>query len=201
MLTRLIATLRCTRSFLGAQLLDNAIKFTNEGEVALVVSCLQVNWEDASDDEHAGDNNSGVPASGGKAAQLRRRPRAVRQLSTVGRPSSATGVDATALAKVDAVELDPNAIATPPTPTARPVSAVIRFEVIDTGPGIPESFRENLFEPFVQSDEAALNLQEGTGLGLCISQKFVQAMGGRIHVESQLDRGSRFWFDLTLPLR
>jgi len=130
-----------------------------------------------------------------------RRPRAVRQLSTVGRPSSATGVDATALAKVDAAELDPNAIATPPTPNAKPVSAVIRFEVIDTGPGIPESFRENLFEPFVQSDEAALNLQEGTGLGLCISQKFVQAMGGRIHVESQLDHGSRFWFDLTLPLR
>ena len=88
-----------------------------------------------------------------------------------------------------------------PSPTARAASATIRFQVIDTGAGIPEAFRESIFEPFAQSDESALNLHEGTGLGLCISQKFVQAMGGHIHVASQLDRGSRFWFDLNLPVR
>ena len=73
----------------------------------------------------------------------------------------------------------------------------IRFEVEDTGPGIaPEDF-ETLFEAFVQT-ETGRKSQEGTGLGLPISQKFVELMGGKITVSSAIGRGSIFQFELPM---
>jgi PAS domain S-box-containing protein len=69
------------------------------------------------------------------------------------------------------------------------------FEIEDTGSGIAESELENLFKPFVQT-ESGRNSQEGTGLGLPISQKFIQLMGGEIHVSSRLGVGTIFKFDI-----
>ncbi len=69
------------------------------------------------------------------------------------------------------------------------------FAVEDTGPGIAIAELESLFDPFVQT-EAGRNSQEGTGLGLPISQKFVHLMGGEINVESQLGSGAVFKFDI-----
>jgi two-component system, sensor histidine kinase and response regulator len=73
-----------------------------------------------------------------------------------------------------------------------------RFEVSDTGSGIPESTRAQLFTPFYQGDLAQARRTGGTGLGLAISRHLVEAMGGSIGVEPRAERGSVFWFELPL---
>jgi signal transduction histidine kinase/ActR/RegA family two-component response regulator len=73
------------------------------------------------------------------------------------------------------------------------------FAVIDTGPGIAATERDRLFEPFVQT-ATGVHSQEGTGLGLSISRKFVQLMGGEIAVESTVDQGSIFQFEIQVEL-
>jgi CheY-like chemotaxis protein len=74
----------------------------------------------------------------------------------------------------------------------------LTFEVSDTGPGIPESELETIFDPFIQS-QVGQHTQEGTGLGLSISRQFAQLMSGELTVRSQAGKGSTFTF--TLPVR
>ncbi len=68
----------------------------------------------------------------------------------------------------------------------------VRVEVSDTGIGMSPEQMERLFQPFTQVDSSAGRKHGGTGLGLAISMRLAQAMGGRILVESQLDKGSTF---------
>ena len=75
----------------------------------------------------------------------------------------------------------------------------LHFEVEDTGPGIAPAEQENLFKAFTQF-QAGQQAQEGTGLGLTISQKFVQLMGGQISVHSASGEGARFTFDLPVKM-
>lgn len=77
--------------------------------------------------------------------------------------------------------------------------AVLRFCVADTGSGIAAGHQARIFEPFVQGDGSSARLHAGSGLGLAICRQLVACMGGRIGVDSQPGRGSRFWFDLPLP--
>ncbi|MBD3308106.1 response regulator, partial [candidate division KSB3 bacterium] len=88
----------------------------------------------------------------------------------------------------------------PDTPAAvsAPIIFHVRFEIEDTGVGIPPSQREDIFSPFKQVGDHARKV-EGTGLGLAISQNVIQMMGGEIHVESTPGAGSTFWFELDLP--
>lgn len=74
----------------------------------------------------------------------------------------------------------------------------IRFEISDTGIGIAEEQRKKIFLPFVQVDGTYLSAAEGTGLGLTIASWLVRQMGGEIGVESEVDRGSTFWFSLRM---
>ena len=74
----------------------------------------------------------------------------------------------------------------------------LRFSVTDTGIGIPESFRAEIFEPFSQVNKGSARSYGGTGLGLTLSRQIVELMGGELHFESNLGKGSRFWFDLVL---
>ena len=75
----------------------------------------------------------------------------------------------------------------------------VRVFVADTGPGIPPDFRESIFDKFVQLDGSALHRNRTTGLGLAFCKLAVEAHGGRIGVDSELGKGSSFWF--TLPRR
>jgi signal transduction histidine kinase len=75
--------------------------------------------------------------------------------------------------------------------------ALVRFEVTDRGPGIPEEFRAKLFTRFAQSDRARRE-QEGTGLGLAICRALVLSHGGEIGVASEPGKGATFHF--TLPV-
>ncbi len=73
----------------------------------------------------------------------------------------------------------------------------IGFEVEDTGQGIAPNELDKLFKPFTQT-ETGLKSGEGTGLGLLISQKFVQLMGGEIAVSSMPGQGAKFTFDIQV---
>ncbi|GAB4234941.1 MAG: hypothetical protein Kow00121_62580 [Elainellaceae cyanobacterium] len=79
----------------------------------------------------------------------------------------------------------------------RPLS-VLRFSIQDTGVGIAPEHQHQIFAPFAQVDSSSSRQYSGTGLGLTICKKIVQLMGGRIGVESALDRGSTFWFIVPL---
>ncbi|MFK8184274.1 MAG: PAS domain S-box protein [Phormidesmis sp.] len=72
----------------------------------------------------------------------------------------------------------------------------LSFAVSDTGSGIEPTDQERLFEAFVQT-QSGLTAHEGTGLGLTISQEYVQLLGGKLEVTSVVDQGSTFSFDIT----
>ena len=75
----------------------------------------------------------------------------------------------------------------------------INVEVVDTGIGIEEKNIPKLFNPFQQLDTGTTRKYEGTGLGLSICKKLLELMGGRIYVQSEFGKGSRFTF--TLPIK
>lgn len=76
----------------------------------------------------------------------------------------------------------------------------IEFSVADTGIGISVDKQEQIFEQFKQADIKTTRKYGGTGLGLTISQKLVGIMGGELKVESKNNEGSRFYFQITLPV-
>ena len=81
---------------------------------------------------------------------------------------------------------------------ANPLEQVLKFEIEDTGAGIAPEELTQIFQAFNQS-ETGRQSKQGTGLGLPISQKFVELMGGQLTVDSQVGRGSVFSFNISSP--
>ena len=78
-------------------------------------------------------------------------------------------------------------------------NSTLEFYVIDTGIGIAADMKEKIFDRFHQVDNTLTRTQEGSGLGLSISQAYVEMLGGTIRIESREGWGSEFYF--TLPYR
>jgi signal transduction histidine kinase/DNA-binding response OmpR family regulator len=77
---------------------------------------------------------------------------------------------------------------------------MLQISVADTGTGIPEDKLEKIFESFSQADSSTTRKYGGTGLGLTISRRLVEMMGGKIWVESELGKGSTFFINVPIPL-
>ncbi len=77
-------------------------------------------------------------------------------------------------------------------------TANICFDISDTGIGMSREYLEHIFEPFTQEQDGARTHYQGTGLGMTITKRLVDKMGGSIQIESELDLGSRF--TVVLPL-
>jgi signal transduction histidine kinase/CheY-like chemotaxis protein len=78
--------------------------------------------------------------------------------------------------------------------------AQLKVRVEDTGIGIPADKLQTVFEKFAQVDGSSTRRHEGTGLGLAIAARLVDLMGGAIGIESEVGRGSVFWFAVPLPV-
>jgi CheY-like chemotaxis protein len=79
-----------------------------------------------------------------------------------------------------------------------PTHALIRFEVTDTGIGIPADQMDRLFRTFSQVDNSSTRKYGGTGLGLALNKKLADLMGGEVCAVSELGKGSTFWFTAQL---
>lgn len=74
--------------------------------------------------------------------------------------------------------------------------AFVEFYVKDTGIGIPKDRQEAVFESFIQADIEDVNANQGAGLGLAIAKEYLNMMNGKIWVESEIDKGTTFYFNL-----
>ena len=99
-------------------------------------------------------------------------------------------VDVTAMGEIDVV------LATAETPTG----ARVQIDVVDTGPGVPESMREQIFEPFTQVHGGLSRSKEGAGLGLSMCRQLVAHLGGTLDYEPNQHGGSRFTLEIPFQL-
>jgi CheY-like chemotaxis protein len=78
--------------------------------------------------------------------------------------------------------------------------ATLQFAVSDTGIGISEEDQKRIFAPFAQVDASSTRRHGGVGLGLAIATDLIRAMGGQLAVQSEVGKGSKFYFSISLPL-
>ncbi|MBI3378668.1 MAG: HAMP domain-containing histidine kinase [Nitrospirae bacterium] len=97
------------------------------------------------------------------------------------------------------IEKESSAVNSEPSTVNRELADFIEISVTDTGIGISSEDQKRLFQPFQQLESTLTKKYEGTGLGLSISKKIVELHGGRIWVESEEGKGSRFIF--IIPIR
>lgn len=84
--------------------------------------------------------------------------------------------------------------------TVEAVGDTAHIVVADNGPGVPEADRERIFEPFEQGAQSAMAASPGTGIGLSLVLRFVEAHGGRVRIDDRPGGGARFTVDLPLAI-
>jgi CheY-like chemotaxis protein/anti-sigma regulatory factor (Ser/Thr protein kinase) len=84
--------------------------------------------------------------------------------------------------------------------SSKPGTQQILFEVADTGIGMSPEAQGRLFKSFTQTDQSTTRLYGGTGLGLAITKQLVDLMGGSVCVESEVDKGSKFFFSINIKI-
>jgi signal transduction histidine kinase len=83
---------------------------------------------------------------------------------------------------------------------ARQEDGAVVFSVTDRGPGISPEAQQKLFQPFYQEQESLRRTHSGMGLGLSIAKGMIELHGGKIWVESEIGKGSTFFFSLPQPV-
>lgn len=174
-------------------LLDNAIKFTDRGHVRLTVGIdIPQAAEDSDPEAWALADHSPDPW------QLDRWDRdwssSAAQAQTRSPQGPAEPLDAESISPVPFLPTDPA-----PLCFDSPFASLL-IEVQDTGIGIAPEDLEQIFDVFVQT-EIVRQSQQGTGLGLTISRRFVQLMGGELTVQSQPGQGATFYLKVPVRLR
>lgn len=187
-------------------LVSNSLKFTpRKGRVEVRIKCL---GEEQIENDNSSRASSMSASRNSRSGALRHRGGSSSAPSTasVAAASASTpysrGATALAINPMDPkttphlhiYERSP----TPPPPGAR--SYIFEFEVEDTGPGIPESMHQKVFEPFVQGDLGLSRKFGGTGLGLSICHQLAVLMGGSITLASAEGTGTTFTMHTPLKL-
>ncbi|KAK3710725.1 Histidine kinase osmosensor [Vermiconidia calcicola] len=171
-------------------LVSNSLKFTpSGGSVVLTIRCLSEPYESASRKISSASRRSGQSR---QSRHLSSRNRASDSASKVDTISAIHARDMpSGLANV----YGRDRAASPPPGTY----LLFEFEVTDTGPGIPDSLQDKIFQPFVQGDLGLSRKYGGTGLGLSICSQLATLMRGTVGVRSTVGVGSTF--TMKIPLR
>ncbi|KAF4637618.1 hypothetical protein G7Y89_g452 [Cudoniella acicularis] len=183
-------------------LVSNSLKFTPEGgRVEVRIKCLG-EAEVLSD----GSRNSLGSKPSSRKPSRGRNPSGSQNSQTAKNPSNSPSTNPGTALLIN--PMDPNA--TPRvhvrerSPTPPPANAKVlnfRIEVEDTGPGIPESLQDRVFEPFVQGDLGLSKKYGGTGLGLSICSQLARLMGGSISLVSSQTPPTGTTFTMEIPLK
>jgi osomolarity two-component system sensor histidine kinase SLN1 len=182
-------------------LVSNSLKFTPAGgKVSVRIKCLG-EAELPSDRNSLGSkkskNSSRHRHNSGSSniSRMASNSSSVKPTSSGGTALQINPLDPRAAPRVQVRERSP----TPPPSNAR--TLIFQFEVEDSGPGIPESMLDKVFEPFVQGDLGLSKKYGGTGLGLSICSQLSQLMGGKISLTSSQTAPTGTTFRVQIPLK
>ncbi|KAH6682605.1 histidine kinase-group VI protein [Halenospora varia] len=187
-------------------LVSNSLKFTPVGgKVHVRIKCLgeaEMQSDNSRKTSMGSRNSSNKPSrgrngTGSQNSQTGRKPStpASKTSAAAGTALLINPMDPSATPRVQIRERSP----TPPPSNARVLNFLI--EVEDTGPGIPESLQDRVFEPFVQGDLGLSKKYGGTGLGLSICSQLARLMGGTITLTSSQTPPTGTTFRVEIPLK